>query len=121
MDISLSNLSGGQLEEKFQEAFANVLVNMTDVNTPYKTKREINIKLTFEQNEDRNDISLGISVKTKLAPPIPVKTNFGLFKDLRTKKITIEEYGSQLKGQTSLPQNETEFEVLETTQGGFEE
>lgn len=115
MDISLSNLSGGQLEEKFQEAFANVLVNMTDVNTPYKTKREINIKLTFEQNEDRNDISLGISVKAKLAPPIPVKTNFGLFKDLRTKKITIEEYGSQLKGQTSLPQNETEFEVLETT------
>ncbi len=121
MEISLSGLANGQLEDKFQEALAKVLMNMTDVNTPYKTKREINIKLVFEQNEERNDIALGISVTPKLAPLIPVKTCFGVFRDLRSSQITVEEYGSHLRGQAMLPQEEATVNYLDLEQGGLEE
>lgn len=82
--ICLSNLAGGQLEDAFQNALVRVLQNLSDVNTPYKPKREIDIKIVFEQNEERNDIKLGISVKPKLAAIIPVNTSLGMFRDLKT-------------------------------------
>lgn len=111
--ICLSTLANGQLEEKFQEALVRVLQNLSDVNTPYKPKREIAIKIVFEQNEERNDIQLAMSVKPKLAPTIPVNTGLGIFKDLRTNKITVEEYGSHLRGQTTLKQENVDIEVIE--------
>lgn len=110
-DMCLSNLAGGALEEKYQECFAQVLRNMTDVNTPYAKKREIIIKLTYEQNESRTDIGVTVAVSAKLAPVTPAKTNFGLFKDLRTQKITVQEYGSQLKGQTRIDDDSKFIEV----------
>lgn len=44
-----------------------------------------------------------MSVKTKLAPVQPVVTSFGVFKDLKDGTVSAEEYGSQLRGQTKLP------------------
>lgn len=117
--ICLSNLAGGQLEDAFQNALVRVLQNLSDVNTPFKPKREIDIKIVFEQNEERNDIKLGISVKPKLAAIIPVNTSLGMFRDLKTNRITIEEYGSHLRGQTMLKQDDAELIVAETTEGGI--
>lgn len=116
--ICLSNLAGGQLEDAFQNALVRVLQNLSDPNTPYKPKREIDIKIVFEQNEERNDIKLGISVKPKLAAIIPVNTGICMFRDLKTNKITFEEYGSHLRGQTMLKQDDSEIEIVKTIEGG---
>lgn len=105
MNMDLSKLANGAVQEKFQHAFAKVLENLTDPNTPYKNKRSIELKLQFEQNEDRDDVKCSISVNTKLAPVHPVKTSFGVFKDLKEGTVKAEEYGSQLRGQTHLPAN----------------
>ena len=102
--ICLSTIANGELEEKFQRELALVLQNLMDINTPYKTKRKITIDMTFEQDEERREIQIGISTKAKLAPRSPVKTHFGTGRDLKTGKLYVEEYGSQLRGQTQLQQ-----------------
>ena len=101
--MNLSKLANGALQEKFSQAFSKVLDNLTDPNTPFKDKRSINLQLTFTQNESRDDVKCQIAVKTKLAPVQPVVTSFGVFKDLKEGTVTAEEYGSQLRGQTTLP------------------
>lgn len=110
--LSLSQLAQGELEEKFQYALSKVLQNLVDVNTSVAKKRGINIKLEFEIDETRRDIDCTIHVETKLAPELPAKTNIGLFKDLATGVIQIEEYGSHLRGQAKLPDDAAAIDVF---------
>ena len=75
---------------------------MLDPNTPYKNKRGITIKLTFEQNEERNDVAVGVQVDTKLSPRTPMKTNLAIGKDLRNGQLFVQEYGPAIRGQVHL-------------------
>ena len=118
--IVLSTIANGELEEKFQRELALVLQNLMDINTPYNVKRKIMIDMVFEQDEERRDVKIGIAVKSKLAPRHPIKTQIGTGKDLKTGKLYIQEYGSQLRGQTQLKEEEPEMEVLGVRNGGFE-
>lgn len=97
--ISLDGLTGGALQEKFSMAMEEVLRNMQDPNTPWKNKRAITIRLAFEQNEDRDDAKVDISVDTKLAPVKPIVTRMGIGMDLGTREVYAQEYGSQVRGQ----------------------
>lgn len=119
--ICLSRIANGQLEEKFQHELARVMQNLMDINTPYRDKRKITIDMTFGQDEERREIQISLAVKSKLAPRAPVRTHFGTGRDLKTGKLYIEEYGSQLRGQTQLKEKEQEVEVLGVRNGGYEE
>ena len=101
-NINLKDLVGGALQEKFSNSFERVLENMQDVNTPYKPKREINIKISFVQNESRDDVMATVKVSEKLAPQGEMVTHFTVGKDFRTGEIFAQEYGNQLKGQTAM-------------------
>ena len=94
--------SGGALQEKFDDAMEKVLVNMTDPNTPWKIKRKIVVEVSFEQNEDRDDSTVNVSVVPKLAPVKPVSTRIAIGKDLETGQVFAEEYGNQCRGQMTL-------------------
>lgn len=98
-EIDLDNLVGGELGVQFQAAAKKVVENMLDPNTPYKNKRGITIKLTFEQNEERNDVAVGVQVDTKLSPRTPMKTNLAIGKDLRDGQLYVQEYGPAIRGQ----------------------
>lgn len=111
--VELQDLVGGALQEKFQKAFAKVIENLQDVNTSYKIKRGITIKLTFDQNEARDDVSVSVDVSEKLAPQAQMKTSFYIGKDLKTGDVYAEEYGKQIRGQMSLDDYETKDEVQE--------
>ena len=111
--IELQDLVGGALQEKFQKAFSKVIENLQDVNTSYKIKRGITIKLTFDQNESRDDVSVSVDVSEKLAPQAQMKTSFYIGKDLKTGDVYAEEYGKQIRGQMSLEDYETKDEVQE--------
>lgn len=111
--IELQDLVGGALQEKFQKAFSKVIENLQDVNTSYKIKRGITIKLTFDQNEARDDVSVSVDVSEKLAPQAQMKTSFYIGKDLKTGDVYAEEYGKQIRGQMSLEDYETKDEVKE--------
>ena len=73
--VNLETFAGGALQEKFDDAMEKVLVNMTDPNTPWKNKRKIVVEVSFEQNEDRDDSTVNVSVVPKLAPVKPVSTH----------------------------------------------
>lgn len=66
--VELQELVGGALQEKFSKSFEKVVDNLQDVNTSFKTKRKITITLDFTQNENRDDVSVNVSVVEKLAP-----------------------------------------------------
>lgn len=100
--VELKNLVGGALQEKFNRAFEKVVENLQDSNTSFKAKRGITIKLSFEQNEARNDVSVSVDVSEKLAPEAGMKTSFAIGKDLKTGELFAEEYGKQIKGQMSI-------------------
>lgn len=105
--VELKDLVGGALQEKFSKAFEKVIENLQDQNTSFKVKRGITIKLTFDQNEARDDVSVSVDVSEKLAPQTGMKTSFYIGKDLKTGEIYAEEYGKQIKGQMSLKDYET--------------
>lgn len=110
--ISLDELTGGALQEKFSMAMEAVLRNMQDPNTPWKNKRAITIRLAFEQNEERDDAKVDISVDTKLAPVKPIVTRMDIGIDLRTKEVYAQEYGSQVRGQMEFTPKADEPSVL---------
>lgn len=99
--VKLNELTGGALQEKFDQALETVVSNMQDPNTPWKNKRAITIRLTFEQNEDRDDATVNVSVDTKTAPVKPIATRMAIGMDLETGKAYAQEYGSQVRGQMS--------------------
>lgn len=75
---------------------------MLDPNTPWKNKREINIKVSFEQNEDRDDTHVDVSVVPKLAAVKSIGTRMAIGKNIKTGELYAEEYGNQVRGQMSM-------------------
>ena len=114
--VELQDLVGGALQEKFSKSFEKVVENLQDQNTSFKVKRKITIELSFDQNEARDDVSVSVDVKEKLAPQAGMKTSFYIGKDLRTGEIYAEEYGKQIKGQMRLEDMQTE-KVVDTETG----
>lgn len=101
--IDLREMVGGALQDKFQHSFERVMENLQDLNTPFKDKREIIIKMTFAQNEQRDNVVASVKVTEKLASQGELTTQFAMGKDLRTGEVIAEEYGNnQLKGQMAL-------------------
>lgn len=108
--VNLKEFAGGALQEKFDVAMESVLANMLDPNTPWKNKREINIKVTFEQNEDRDDTHVDVSVIPKLAASKSIGTRMAIGKNIKTGELYAEEYGNQVRGQMSI----SDFEEKDT-------
>lgn len=92
-NIELKELIGGALQEQFSRSFESVVKNLQNPNTSFKAGREINIKMKFTQNEDRNDVKCAVQISEKLAPPTPMETAFAIGTDLKTGKVYAEEYG----------------------------
>ncbi len=102
LHVDLSELAGGQLQEKFNREVTRVIQNMQDPNTPYGDSRKIVITISFKQTEMRDDAKVDISVVSKLASAISAKTYFALGKDLMTGEVLVNEYGRQIPGQMSI-------------------
>ena len=100
--VNLETFAGGALQEKVDRAMDEVLQNMQDPNTPWKNKRGITIKISFQQNEDRDDTAVDVVVEKKLAHSSPIVTRMSIGTDLDTGEVYAEEYGKQVKGQMSL-------------------
>lgn len=111
--VNLETFAGGALQEKFDDAMEKVLLNMMDPNTPWKNKREITVKVTFEQNEDRTDTTVNVAVVPKLAPVKPIGTRMAIGKNLKTGDVFAEEYGTQVRGQMTLEQYQEQQKVAE--------
>ena len=111
--VDLKEMIGGALQEKFNKAFERVIENLQDQNTSFKVKRAITIKMSFDQNEARDDVTVTVDVAEKLAPQSGMKTSFSIGKDLRTGELFAEEYGKQIKGQMTI----NDYQETQTIEG----
>lgn len=110
--FDLGKFAGGALAEKFNIALKEVLENIADPNTPFKSKRKLIIELTFLPDEDRELTMVDISTKTRLVQPNSVGTRLLIDKD-GNGGIIASEYNSQLKGQQHLFVDEETGEIVE--------
>ncbi|OSB17459.1 replication terminator protein, partial [Clostridium botulinum] len=70
--INLETFADGALAEKVNMALKEVLENIADPNTDYKTKRKLTVDMTFASGEDRELTEVSIVAKPKLAPTKPL-------------------------------------------------
>ncbi|WP_429975488.1 hypothetical protein [Enterococcus sp. DIV0086] len=68
INVALSELSEGALQERFEFELGQVIKNINDLNTDPSKKRKITIELTILSDEYREDVVIDFSVKSKLVP-----------------------------------------------------
>lgn len=100
IDLQLSELGNGAVQEKLDGELKKVFANIHDPNTAATAKRAVTIKLEFKPDETRKVISLSSDFTTKLAPVEGVSTTVLTGKDLGSGKIEAHELKSEVPGQT---------------------
>lgn len=111
--VSLETLAGGAVEERFTDELQNVLKNILDPNTEWKTKRKINLSITFEPSEERTFSRVTFDVKSTLTPQKTVATALYIGKDGRGRAIA-EEMMKQNPGQMFVDQETGEIVNLDS-------
>ncbi len=70
--FSLGSIGQGAAEEMFGDALKDVLGNIQDPNTEWKTKRKVTLTVEFAPGSDaRQDAKISVAVKTSLAAKKP--------------------------------------------------
>lgn len=100
INLNLSQLANGGIQEKINSELEKVLDNIMDPNTNPKEKRKLVITLTFSPNEDRSLITTEANIKPSLAAQNNVSTMIMAEKDWKTGEIYANELQSGAKGQT---------------------
>lgn len=68
INVNLSKIAGGAVQEKLNRAIKDVVKNILDPNTDPKKKRKISLSLTITPSEQRDSFGLATQVKTTLVP-----------------------------------------------------
>ncbi len=74
INLDLSQLAEGGVQEKLDIELNRVFENIHDLNTVAKAKRKVQITLEIEPNETRDIVVMNSKIKTTLAPLMDVAT-----------------------------------------------
>jgi hypothetical protein len=102
IDLQVSELANGAIQEKLNGELEKVFKNIHDPNTNAEGKRAITIKLEFVPDEQRKVIKVASSFTTKLTPVEGVSTTVLTGRDLESGKVEAHELRSTVPGQTYL-------------------
>ncbi|RDW21013.1 replication terminator protein [Oceanobacillus arenosus] len=108
IDLPLSNLANGAIQEKLDYELKKVFDNIHDKNTKAQDKRAITIKLEFKPDENRQTVSVTSDFTTKLANVEGVTTTVLTGRDLNTGSIAAKELKSNVPGQTYFDDDSTQ-------------
>jgi len=72
--VTLATIANGAALELFERELSRVIENIADVNTDWKAKREIHLKVTIMPDEGRGLAVTALQVTSKLAGVKPVAT-----------------------------------------------
>lgn len=100
IDLPLSDLANGAIQEKLDYELQKVFNNIHDKNTKAKDKRSITIKLEFKPDDNRQTIAVSSDFTTKLADVEGVSMTVLTGRDLQTGAIEAKELKSKIPGQT---------------------
>ncbi|HJE44447.1 replication terminator protein [Levilactobacillus namurensis] len=99
INVELSELANGAIQEKLDHALKDVMTNILDPNTEAKKKRKITITLTMEPGENRDTLTLDAQVKATLVPEDSATTTVLVGRN-DAGYIEANELRSGAKGQT---------------------
>jgi hypothetical protein len=102
IDLPLSALANGAIQEKLDGELKKVFENIHDPNTKAEDKRTVTIKLEFVPDENRQTVKLNSNIAVKLANVRDVAITVLTGKDLGSGKIEAKELKSNVPGQTYL-------------------
>lgn len=114
IELQLSELSNGAIQDKLDGELKKVFDNIHDPNTAAAAKRSVTIKLEFKPDDARQVISLISDFSTKLAPVEGVATTILTGKDVSSGKVAARELKSNAPGQTYI---DTEDGTVKTDVG----
>lgn len=100
IDLPLSNLANGAIQEKLDCELEKVFDNIHDPNTKPEDKRTVTIKLEFVPDENRQTVKVNSNISLKLANVKDVSMTVLTGKDLTNGKIEAKELKSNSPGQT---------------------
>jgi len=98
--INIANIAKGAILEQFEIEMEKVLENISDPNTDAVKVREINLKIKFKADENREIINLDCETKAKLAICKPVKTKLVLGR--KDGKTFASEFSTDMPGQIEI-------------------
>lgn len=99
IDLNLSTLAEGGVQEKIDRELKKIMANILDPNTK-DTKRKLQVNITFDPNEKRNSIETTVDIKSTLAPQLPAMTTVLVGRDMNTGQVQAAELKSGAPGQT---------------------
>ncbi|MBS4198586.1 replication terminator protein [Bacillus sp. FJAT-49732] len=100
IDLPLSKLANGAIQEKLDYELKKVFDNIHDKNTKAQDKRTITIKLEFKPDENRQTVAVTSNFTTSLANVEGVSTTVLTGRDLHTGNVEAKELRSNVPGQT---------------------
>lgn len=100
IDLPLSALANGAIQEKLNYEMDKIFTNIHDKNTKAQAKRSITIKLEFQPDENRQTVTVTSDFSSKLANVEGVSTTVLTGKDLTTGNVEARELKSNVPGQT---------------------
>lgn len=111
IDLQLSELANGAIQEKLNGELEKVFNNIHDPNTGATDKRIITIKLEFKPDDNRQVVTVNSDFTIKLANVEGVSTTVLTGRDLSNGKIEARELKSQVPGQTYLDPDDGKFKT----------
>lgn len=113
VELNLSQISDGGLQEKFDREIQQVFANVQDLNTEATKKRKVVVTIEFIPDDSRETVNLNSSIKTTLAPQVAVSSTMLTGID-NQGRIVAKELKSGLKGQMFLDPDDN-FEIKTDT------
>ena len=104
---SILQMAGGAIMERVDYEMPLIVANISDPNTPTKTKRKLTVTLEFSVDESRQNIQVKAHSKSTLAPTEPVTTFLHI-----TGDGEVVEMAPQIPGQFSIDGAEQEAPAL---------
>lgn len=100
--LDFNALCSGGFAEQMNRVLGQVAENIQDPNTAPEKARKLTCTITFKPNQDRSWVKASFCVKPTLVPAEDIETTLVMGKDLKTGKVDITEYGTQLPGQMQM-------------------
>lgn len=79
--LNVLNLANGEIIDKLSRELERVAQNIVDKNTDPKKERKVTLQISFKPNENREQLTTNITVKTSLAPERGIDTLILMGKD----------------------------------------
>lgn len=105
---SILQMARGAFQERVDVEMARVIENIMDSNTKPTQKRKLTLTIELTPDDNRQNILVGFTVKTALAPMVPAQTSLWVAGQDKSGGIQVVEMVPQVPGQMSMDGTEQE-------------